>query len=309
LDVLARRDEPIKVLCLNIGTNTYLIGTGPPFVLLDTGEGKEEYIPLLKRALVEVLSTSAADGKHIASIVISHRHHDHHGGLPSVLKMLQRLWRESHPDRIYTPPKIYKYPLPEESKIPSDYLTTLSAVRNEGYEVQSLASNQIISAPGCSLRVIHTPGHTADSICLLLAEDATIFTADTVLGQGTAVFEDLSEYMRSLVRLTHDEDINFQAVYPGHGPVVDQGKKHIQQYIDHRNEREEQILAILNSKPGDGTPHWSTSSIVSTLYAAYPVSLWPAAERGVSLHLEKLLVDGRVKRSNGTGGWELIQDE
>lgn len=97
-------------------------------------------------------------------------------------------------------------------------------------------------------------------------------------------------------------------IYPGHGPVHEDGLKALETYITHRADREEQIISLLrsgvpsNSTAGvsDGTSDSQSGttirSIVRAIYAKYPPAVWPAAERGVWLHIEKLESEGRVAR-------------
>ncbi|KAH7107240.1 Metallo-hydrolase/oxidoreductase [Auriculariales sp. MPI-PUGE-AT-0066] len=279
------------------GTNTYLIGSKLPFILLDTGEGKPEYIPELKSALRDAQAAFPSYSAPLVSdILISHRHFDHHGGLPSVLKLLRELQSASAP-------KIHKFPLsdaePSETlaKIPT-FSETLSKLpvgsftpAASGALLHDLVDGQQLFAPDVTLRVVHTPGHTADSVSLALDEERAVFTFDTVLGQGTAVFEDLRLYMQSLHRIA---GLDFERLYPGHGPVVEDGPKHVQTYIAHRQARENEILKVMQSNPEQ--TRWSVQDIVATIYKAYPQNLWAAAAHGVGLHLAKLEAEGKVKR-------------
>lgn len=66
-------------------------------------------------------------------------------------------------------------------------------------------------------RIHHTPGHTADHVVITLVEDNALFSADTVLGEGTTVFEDLNDYLNSLNFIL---DLKPSVIFPGHGSVV-----------------------------------------------------------------------------------------
>ena len=129
---------------------------------------------------------------------------------------------------IYTdfPPVAYKFPrLPQYQELTSTPCSKLD-------------DNQIITTEGATLRVLYTPGHTDDHICIYLEEENAIFSGDCILGQGTAKFDDLRLYMKSLEKL---RDLKPDVIYPGHGPVVVNCCSVIDQYITHRMEREKQV--------------------------------------------------------------------
>lgn len=163
------------------------------------------------------------------------------------------------------------------------------------------------SNSNATFQVIHSPGHTQDSICLLFPSEQALYTADTVLGQGTAVFEDLGTYLSTLRSLLSYLD-GSTVLYPGHGPVVHDGERVIRTYIEHRIEREAQILQVLQQIPEDIGGTRSTWEIVSKIYAAYPHDLWEPASKTVNQHLHKLLTEGKVERLGGEGkytNWRL----
>ncbi|KAG9078082.1 hypothetical protein FRC06_008545, partial [Ceratobasidium sp. 370] len=303
------------------GTNTYLVGRSPPYILIDTGEGnKPEYIAHLKSHL-DQSPASQPEACPISDIILTHKHFDHHGGLPDVLNCLLTRQRNS----TWSPPRVHIHPLPHGANDPS--LTRTIVQLQKGSYTSHTASPFFPLADGTKLRtkdesaeleVLHTPGHTADSICLVLRSlsplsaptSEGLFTADTVLGAGTGVFEDLTTYIPSLRRLVDLPNVWPVPVYPGHGPIVpaESAKSHIETYISHREAREKQILDIIEKQGG----RLSVRGIVKSIYAEYPESLWAAAAHGVGLHLKKLEAEGRAKRANGntTGfGKTLIEGE
>ncbi|KAJ3863838.1 beta-lactamase-like protein [Lentinula novae-zelandiae] len=298
------------------GTNTYIVGRQRPYVLVDTGEGKEEYVPILESALRVPLSSEDSDIPDVSDIIISHWHGDHVGGLPSVLALLRRLWDERKTGLPFTPPRLHKFPLPanklpEQSNLPSiiNSLPSKSFTPASDSVFYDLQDGQEFTTSSTLLRVLHTPGHTRDSICLYIPEDRALYTADTVLGQGTAVFEDLRSYISSLRKmLDYQKYHSYDVLYPGHGPVVKEGAKLIDTYIRHRLEREAQILEVLQKAPpspdvneSSGSARWSTWTIVSKIYQGYPESLWTPASHSINLHMKKLEADGIVKKLGGEG--------
>ena len=151
---------------------------------------------------------------------------------------------------------------------------------------------------GAKITAVHTPGHTTDHIAFM-SDTGDLFTGDSVLGQGTAVFESLVTYIASLKKQLN---LNPSTIYPGHGPIVERATEKIQEYITHRQQREDEIVKILADSAEEAlvTPR----DIVKVIYARYPESLWPAAEKGIILHLEKLKEEGK-SREVERGKWAL----
>jgi len=336
LDALASitrlSDRVIRVLGQNPGkftlqgTNTYIIGRQRPFTLIDTGEGIPSYIPLLSSVLREASGSLHSTDPDVGDIIISHRHGDHIGGLRGVLEMLKELWAERNNGKNslpFYPPRLHKYPLPSTHQ--DEALETIIETLPQGLYTPSpngspfhdLHDGQILAVStkpeSESLQVLYTPGHTVDSIALYLPSDRALYTADTVLGQGTAVFEDLAALIASLRKMLAfggTVDGGYQCLYPGHGPVVKDAAGLMKTYIAHRLERENQVMELLSSPTfsQSGTP-WTTWDLVSKIYAAYPQNLWLPAAHSIDLHLKKLELDGRVKRVSGEGKdtqWVLV---
>lgn len=259
------RYVPFPYLSLShSGTNTYLIGTGKKRLLLDTGEGLTAYEPLLSSVLQSEDCT-------ISAVLLSHWHHDHVGGIPQVTKLS---------------------PGVSFSKFRTD----------EDSELLPIRDGDVFAVEGATLRAVHTPGHTTDHTVFYVEETGELFTGDSILGQGTAVFENLSTYISSLKKQLA---LNPKIIYPGHGPVIggnNAAVEKIQQYISHRQQREDEVVKVMKDKGPD--VEISPRDIVEVIYAKYPQSLWPAAERGIVFHLEKLKDEGKAKEGS-KGKWVL----
>jgi glyoxylase-like metal-dependent hydrolase (beta-lactamase superfamily II) len=175
----------------------------------------------------------------------------------------------------------------------------LSARPIEGGE--RLRDGQEVRMPGVALTAVATPGHTPDHL-VFLGDDASLFTGDAVLGRGTSVIDppegDLAQYLRSLHRM---RELEPRVIYPGHGPVVLRAIAKLDEYLEHRAMREEQVLAGLAEGPR------TAEDLVPVIYGAYPVELHPLAARSVLAHLLKLEGEGRAERSMKAGAtrWAL----
>ena len=123
-----------------------------------------------------------------------------------------------------------------------------------------------------------------------------MFTGDNVLGHGTAVFEDLGTYLSSLHHMR--EQFSGRA-YPGHGPVIEDGQAKIDEYIQHRQQREDEVLSVLRSAADARTAR----EVVKVVYKDVPENLHEPAERGVIQVLKKLEGEGKVERVEQGGRW------
>jgi ribonuclease/clavin/mitogillin len=255
------------------GTNTYLVGTGKRRILLDTGSGLTEYMPVLDRALRH------AGCEEIQEIVLTHGHPDHIGGAEAVIE---------------------RYGTLAVSKRPW-------AGVDERYDVEitPIDDGSVIETEGATLRALHTPGHAEDHLCFILEQEGSLFSGDNVLGVGTTVIPgqggSLLDYMNSLERLLQEKP---NAIYPAHGPCIPDGQGKLREYIDHRNKREQQIISALSGGP------LNIAEVVKVVYVGYPESLHAAAGSSVCSHLLKLESENRVRCSNlaepMTATWENV---
>jgi glyoxylase-like metal-dependent hydrolase (beta-lactamase superfamily II) len=188
----------------------------------------------------------------IALVLISHRHSDHTDGIDKLVELTGATVRSAG----------------------SGFLRGLGGELTDG---------EVIDAAGLKIKVMATPGHTADSLSFLL--DDAVLTADTVLGRGTAVLDkedgSLTDYLESLRRL---RGLGRRAVLPGHGPELADLASVTQGYLAHRRERLDQVRAALRELGEDV----SARQIVEHVYVDVDEKLWDAAEWSVQVQLNYL---------------------
>jgi glyoxylase-like metal-dependent hydrolase (beta-lactamase superfamily II) len=178
----------------------------------------------------------------------------------------------------------------------------LAARPAEGME--RIRDGERVSTGSVSLSVVATPGHTPDHVAFSDARTGSLFTGDAVLGRGTSVIDppegDLAAYLRSLRRM---RELGPRTIYPGHGPVVLRALSKLDEYLDHRAMREEQILTAL----GDASR--TPEELVTEIYGDYPPEVHELAARSVLAHLLKLEVEGRAEKRTKAGvvRWSAIE--
>ncbi|WP_405778375.1 MBL fold metallo-hydrolase [Streptomyces sp. NBC_00859] len=238
------------------GTNTWIVSEPDSelAVVIDPG-------PLDDAHLKAVVATAAGAGKRVALTLLTHGHPDHAEGAARFAELTRTSVRALDP-----------------------------ALRlgDEG-----LGAGDVITTGGLELRVVPTPGHTADSLCFHLPADGAVLTGDTILGRGTTVVAHpdgrLGDYLDSLRRLrsmTVDDGVH--TVLPGHGPVLEDAQGAVDFYLAHRANR----LAQVETAAENGLT--TASAVVAQVYADVDRSLWPAAELSVRAQLEYLREHGLI---------------
>jgi glyoxylase-like metal-dependent hydrolase (beta-lactamase superfamily II) len=237
------------------GTNTWLIAEpgSPAAVVVDPGPDDEGH-------LRRVCAVAAQAGQRVALIVLTHGHSDHSAGARQLAELTGAPVRA----------------VDQAHRLGAD----------------GLVAGDVVTAGGCDLRVIATPGHSSDSVCLELPADGAVLTGDTVLGRGTTIIAgdgSLADYLGSLdtLRALADE-AELTALLPGHGPLLTSPAATLDYYIAHRAERLAEIQAAIAA--GDRTK----AQIVARVYADVDRALWPFAQWSVQAQLEYLVARGAL---------------
>ena len=170
---------------------------------------------------------------------------------------------------------------------------------------EGLGDGDVVGVGGLEVRVVATPGHTADSLSFWVPADGAVLTGDTVLGRGTTVVAhpdgQLGAYLDSLDRLhALAERYGVRAIWPGHGPVIDDALGALDFYIAHRRERLAQVEGALLEMTGEADLERSLRhldldpgsdavvtprTVVERVYADVDPVLWGAAELSVRAQL------------------------
>jgi glyoxylase-like metal-dependent hydrolase (beta-lactamase superfamily II) len=156
---------------------------------------------------------------------------------------------------------------------------------------------EIIPAGDDELRAVHTPGHAPDHFCFLHEPTGDLYCGDLARIGGTVVIPastggNLRQYLASLRRVL---SLAPRRLLPGHGPIVDEPEVLLRQYLQHRQEREDQIVDALRA--GCTT----IEAIVERVYSGIAPALMRAAAETVRAHLDKLSEEGGAGRLEANG--------
>ncbi|MEU2084818.1 MBL fold metallo-hydrolase [Streptomyces albus] len=236
------------------GTNTWIVAEPDAAVAVVIDPG-----PLDDAHLHNVVATAERLGKRVALTLLTHGHPDHAEGAARFAEL---------------------------TGSPVRALDPALRLGEEG-----LGAGDVITTGGLELRVVPTPGHTADSLSFHLPADAAVLTGDTVLGRGTTVVAhpdgrlgDYLDSLRALRSLTVDDGVSH--VLPGHGPVLADAQGAIDHYLAHRAQRLAQVEAAVRAG------HRTAPEVVAHVYADVDRTLWPAAELSVRAQLDYLAQRG-----------------
>jgi recombination protein RecT len=247
------------------GTNSYLVGdeaTG--YLVIDPGPADAAHVARLHEAA----------GGDVRLIVCTHSHADHSPGAA----LLQALC-----DAARKPP-ILGLPSAPTARPASHFTPERALADGERLVLRGPSAD----AATHTLRVIHTPGHAANHLCLVLEEDGLLFSGDHILNGSTTVVDppdgDMTAYLDSLDRL--DEacaagDVEF--ILPAHGHVLGAARDAIAFLKMHRLRREARVLAAMRALPDGTLEDW-----LPLAYADVPERMWPVAARSLASHAARI---------------------
>jgi len=242
---------PNPTLMTGPGTNTYLVGDGSgPLAVIDPGPDVDAHLDRIAEVGAGLIDT----------IVVTHTHQDHSPGAPG--------------------------------------LAQRTGARTVGFDARdeftpdiSAGDGWVLTVDQWSLRAVHTPGHASNHLCWLLEPEHLLFSGDHVMDGSTVVIAppdgDMAAYLQQLERL---RALDLGAIAPGHGALITDPDRRLDDYLVHRLARERQVAAVLHGSVAPMT----VTAIVDAIYADTPEALRPVARYSVWAHLRKLAAEGNA---------------
>lgn len=249
------------------GTGTLIVGNNDVMVI-DAGPKDEAHFKALKSAL---------KGKNITHILVTHAHGDHYP-LSSALKK----WCGAE---IYGANQRMNEDIEDVPKLMQGFIPDIH-----------LKDGDIIENSEVKLRAIFTPGHSANHFCFAFDEENSLFSGDHIMGWSSTVVlppdGNMHQYIENLKRIY---GMNFDTIYPTHGDKIINPKNFIKALIEHRLDREHQIIEALKWKENN------ISHLVRIIYADIAEHLIVAATQNLYAHLIRLEEIGIVETIKGNG--------
>lgn len=261
---LMRLTAPNPGVMTGPGTNSYLVGepaTG--YIAIDPGPADADHLDRLYRAA----------GGDIRMIVCTHSHPDHSPGA----KPLQALCN--------TRPAILGLPSAPTARAHSVFAPDRSLQHQELLTLTAKGPEGDITH---TLKALHTPGHAANHVCLVLLEDGILFSGDHILNGSTTVVDppdgNMNAYLDSLDLLSSACDQHqIEFIAPAHGYVLGHAKAAIAQLKAHRLKREAKIVGVMQAQPEGTLDDW-----VAQAYDDVDARIWPVAKRSLMAHIERV---------------------
>src|SRR6056300_58324 len=251
------------------GTGTFIVGT-KELAIIDPGPIDDDHL----KAIIKTTGKNK-----ISHIIVTHTHNDH----SPLSKPLQEI----------TGAPIYSY-------FNEAMDTKTNNQFEEGYDISFkpdviVKDGDLINGFDWTLEAIHTPGHTSNHMCYSLLEEKILFSGDHVMGWSTTVIVppdgDMDEYLKSLEKLL---DRNDNIYLPTHGKQIDNPHDLVNKYIEHRINREEQIIKAIKSG------NFKINEMVKIIYSDVDPGLHPAASMSTLAHLNGM-IKNKIIKVNGKG--------
>ena len=262
---LARIVAPNPSALTGPGTNTYVLGVGEQHLVIDPGPDDPVHLERI---------VAVAKGR-ITQILCTHSHPDHSPGALALhastgAPVLGRIAPDDgHQDETYAPDA-------------------------------SLDDGDVLSVPGATVRVLYTPGHASNHVCLLLEPEGWLFTGDHLMSGSTVVIlppdGSMRLYLESLNRL---RTLPLTALLPGHGAVMPDPLGEIDRVIAHRLKREAKVIDALQRLG----PRTTLDVLVPDVYDDTPPRLHGLARYSLLAHLQKLAEEGRAVEVDAAWSW------
>jgi glyoxylase-like metal-dependent hydrolase (beta-lactamase superfamily II) len=271
-----------------LGTGTYIVGRGD-VVVIDPGPTLNSHRDALMAAL---------RGERVSTILVTHCHSDHSPlaawlrettGAPTVAFGPH----VENPDWVNDDDEPY---VPDEEDLAAKAAAEADGMTEEGHDLafvpdRTVAHGEVAAqGDGWTITAVHTPGHTSNHLCYFLREHGAMFTGDHIMGWSTSVITppdgDMRDYLASLATV---RALAPTTLWPTHGAPVTDPAPFIDAFIEHRLERERNILACV--REGEAL----IPDIVRRLYVGVNEKLYRAAARSVLAHMIKLVEDGSVR--------------
>jgi len=205
-----------------------MVDTGPKRLIIDTGQSIPEWADL-------VSCTLATESASLSHVLLTHWHDDHVGGVPSLVGLYSHLNGA-----------IYKHSPCEDQ--------------------QPITDRQVFHVEGASLRAVHSPDHSHDHMCFVLAEEGAMFTGDNVLGHDSGVYKHLGSWMATLRAM---QKYDCAVGYPAHEDVIADLPAKIAGELAQKERRERQILlALAQSRQSEQKGNLTIRQLVAEMHGS-----------------------------------------
>ncbi len=283
-----RLTAPNPGLMTGPGTNSYLVGQAETgFIVIDPGPDDAAHLQRLWAAAVH----PDQRGGNVRAIVCTHSHPDHSPGAAP----LQALCAGSAGTR----PPILGLASASTARAHSDFKPDQEVADGALLTLPWPLASAPVEPPLHTLRVLHTPGHAANHVCLMLQEDGLLFSGDHILNGSTTVIDppdgNMHDYLQSLDKLNAACSAHqAEHILPAHGHVLNDAQGAIAQLKAHRLKREAKIAAVMQQLPAGDLDRW-----LPLAYDDVAPQLWPVARRSLLAHVQRILALQTANTSAG----------